>query len=69
MAERIFEPECATCGNTTWQGCPVPLELEHRNGNRYDNRIENLELLCPNCHALTPTYRGRNIGGYHQDTA
>lgn len=69
LAEGIFDPECATCGNTTWQGCPVPLELEHKNGNRYDNRIENLELLCPSCHALTPTYRGRNIGGYNTESA
>jgi 5-methylcytosine-specific restriction endonuclease McrA len=61
LAEGIFDPECATCGNTTWQGCPIPLELEHKNGNRYDNRSENLELLCSNCHALTPTYRGRNV--------
>ena len=69
LAEDIFDAECATCGNTTWQGCPVPLELEHKNGNRHDNRLENLELLCPNCHALTPTYRGRNIGGYNADFA
>ena len=69
LAEGIFDPVCATCGNDTWRGCPVPLELEHKNGNRYDNRIENLELLCPNCHALTPTYRGRNVGGYHEATA
>ena len=65
----IFEPECATCGNATWQGNAIPLELEHKNGNRNDNRLENLELLCPNCHALTPTYRGRNIGGYNTETA
>jgi len=69
VEEGIFEPECATCGNATWQGRPIPLELEHKNGNRNDNRLENLELLCPNCHALTPTYRGRNIGGYSQETA
>jgi len=69
LAEGIFDPECATCGNTTWRDCPVPLELEHKNGNRYDNRLQNLELLCPNCHALTPTYRGRNIGGYNSATA
>ena len=69
LDEGLLDPECATCGGTTWQGCPIPLELEHKNGNRNDNRLDNLELLCPNCHALTPTYRGRNIGGYNADFA
>ena len=53
---------CEECGASRWSGQPIPLELEHVNGDRWDNRLENLRLLCPNCHALTPTYRGRNIG-------
>ena len=40
----------------------LPLELDHINGIRNDNRIENLRVLCPNCHSLQPTHRGRNIG-------
>ena len=40
---------------------PIPLELEHINGVHSDNRLENLTLLCPNCHAQTDTYRGKNI--------
>jgi hypothetical protein len=43
-----------------WQGQPIALELEHINGDNTDHRIENLQILCPNCHAQTPTYRGRN---------
>lgn len=39
----------------------VPLELDHINGDRMDNRIENLRILCPNCHSLQSTHRGRNI--------
>jgi hypothetical protein len=45
-----------------WEGGPIPLELDHVDGDRRNNDPSNLRLLCPNCHALTPTYRGRNIG-------
>jgi hypothetical protein len=60
--EGIFERKCHSCGGVEWMGKPMPLELEHKNGNPTDNRLDNLEILCPNCHAMTPTYRGRNIG-------
>ncbi len=43
-------------------GRPIPLELDHINGRRDDNRLDNLRILCPNCHAQTETYRGKNIG-------
>lgn len=56
----LLQAECASCGLSEWLGQPIPLELDHINGVRTDNRIENLRLLCPNCHALTDTYRGKN---------
>ena len=62
LQENLKQAKCEMCGNTEWLGQPIPLELDHVSGDKSDNRLENLRLLCPNCHALTPTYRGKNIG-------
>lgn len=59
LKEGIKDHRCEGCQRTVWEGQPIPLELEHINGVSDDHRIENLMLLCPNCHALTPTWRGR----------
>ncbi len=53
---------CETCRCTEWMGQPVPLDLDHTDGNTDNNLDENLRLLCPNCHAQTPTFCGRNLG-------
>jgi len=52
--------KCYKCGNTEWMGEPIPIELEHINGNHFDNSLSNLTLLCPNCHAQTSTHAGKN---------
>ena len=49
--------KCESCLGTEWMGQPIPLELEHIDGNRMNDSDENHKLLCPNCHAQTPTYR------------
>ena len=59
LNEGYKEYRCEKCNNTEWLGRPIPLELHHINGDNSDNRIENIELLCPNCHALTDNYRGK----------
>jgi len=60
IKDGFLEHRCQRCNNTHWLGQPVPLELDHKNGNNQDNRLVNLRLLCPNCHALTPNYRSKN---------
>ena len=61
LKEGIKQHKCEWCGIVEWNGKPAPIELDHINGVRTDNRLENLRILCPNCHAQTKTYRGRNI--------
>ncbi len=66
LKNRLFKvgiktPKCEICG---WaeksEDGRIPVELDHINGDRYDNRLENLRILCPNCHSLQSTHRGRN---------
>lgn len=56
----IKNNKCESCGLSEWLGMKMRLELDHIDGNRYNHRLENLRILCPNCHSLTETYRGKN---------
>jgi predicted RNA-binding Zn-ribbon protein involved in translation (DUF1610 family) len=62
IKEQIFAYFCEECGNTgEWRGKKMTLQLEHKNGNNRDHRLENLCFLCPNCHSITETWGARNI--------
>lgn len=53
--------KCENCGLEEWQGKPIPLEIHHIDGDGLNSEPNNLQMLCPNCHALTDNYKGRNI--------
>ena len=61
LNEHIKDSKCECCGLSEWNNLPIPLELHHKDGNRTNHKLENLMLLCPNCHAQTDTYRAKNI--------
>lgn len=56
----LKEERCEECGLEEWRGKPLRITLHHVNGDGYDNRLENLQFLCPNCHSQTPNFAGRN---------
>ncbi len=61
LKEGIKQHQCESCGLSEWLSNPIPLEMHHVNGVSTDNALENIQLLCPNCHALTENYRAKNI--------
>jgi len=64
IEKRGHRCENKKCHRTTWCGEQIPLELDHIDGNPDNNDVSNLRLLCPNCHAMTETYKGRNVGRF-----
>lgn len=58
--EELKEKKCEKCNLSKWFNNEIPLELHHKDGNKFNNTFDNLEILCPNCHALTDNYRGKN---------
>ena len=63
LREGLLPYHCATCGISEWQDRPLVLRLDHKNGVRNDDRLENLQLVCPNCDSQSETYCGRNLRG------
>ena len=61
LSARLLKNVCSVCGLTDWNGKPIGLHIDHINGIGDDHRLENLRMLCPNCHSQTPTYGARNV--------
>lgn len=64
---KIIKDECCICGLTDWQGNSITLQLDHIDGNRHNNQIHNLRLLCPNCHSQTETYGSKSCKVYNDN--
>jgi len=54
--------KCSCCGITEWNNNPISLEVDHIDGNPYNDSPNNLRFICPNCHSQTPTYKSKNKG-------
>jgi 5-methylcytosine-specific restriction endonuclease McrA len=61
VSQGILEYRCNSCGIDEYNGRHISLELNHIDGDRYNHLLENLELLCPNCHSQTGTYRSKKL--------
>ena len=59
--ERNWQHICSVCNLSVWNGKPIPLEIDHIDGCHTNNKYENLRTICPNCHAQTDTYKGKNM--------
>jgi 5-methylcytosine-specific restriction endonuclease McrA len=61
LREGLVENVCSVCGINEWFDKPISMELDHIDGDRSNHKLENLRMLCPNCHSQTETYRSKNI--------
>jgi hypothetical protein len=61
IEDGIKEKKCEICKMSEWMGSPITLELHHIDGNRFNNVLENLQVLCPNCHSMTPNHSKKKI--------
>lgn len=61
LRDELKERKCEICGLSEWMEKPIPLELHHKDGDRYNNDFDNLQIICPNCHAQQPGNSGANI--------
>ena len=64
VRDGLKEDKCEICGVSLWNGVKLPLELHHKDGNHYNNNLDNLQILCPNCHSIQEGNAGSNIGKY-----
>lgn len=64
IREGLKQDKCELCENTYWLGKHIPLELHHKDGDHFNNELENLQILCPNCHAVSAPNSGAAVGRY-----
>ncbi len=66
IRDGLKEDKCEACGNTEWLGKKLPLELHHLDGDHFNNTLDNLQILCPNCHSVLGDNSGAAVGNYKQ---
>lgn len=64
ISNGLKDHKCECCGLTEWNNKPIPIELHHIDGDRNNNSIDNLQIICPNCHAQTENYKSKNRKSY-----
>lgn len=67
IKDGLKENKCELCGISMWNGIELPLELHHKDGNHFNNNLDNLQILCPNCHSIQDGNSGSNKGKYSKD--